>query len=247
MSGIDRNTFRWADYDGVLFDLDGVITPTAEIHEHAWGELFTAYDFTQADYIQFVDGKPRYDGVRSFLASRHVTLPDGDPSDEPGDATVCAMGNRKNALFNEILERDGIAAYPGSQATLDALVTSDVPSAIVSSSKNAVPVLAAASLGDRFEVIIDGIVAADLGLNGKPAPDGYLLGAKQLGVDPSRTVVVEDATSGVAAGRAGDFAVVIGVDRGAGADALLANGATFVVSDLDELLHDPDTDGNDNR
>lgn len=236
MDQVTAATFRWTDYDGVLFDLDGVITPTAEIHEHAWGELFAAYDFTQADYIEFVDGKPRYDGVRSFLASRDVTLPDGDPSDEPGDDTVCAMGNRKNALFNEILERDGIAAYPGSQVTLDALMADGVPSAIVSSSKNAVPVLVAASLGERFEVIVDGIVAADLGLNGKPAPDGYLLGAKRLGIDPGRTVVVEDATSGVAAGRAGNFAVVIGVDRGAGADVLLDYGATFVVSDLDELL-----------
>jgi beta-phosphoglucomutase family hydrolase len=237
MNQVTAATFRWTDYDGVLFDLDGVITPTAEIHEHAWGELFAAYDFTQADYIEFVDGKPRYDGVRSFLTSRNVTLPDGDPTDDPGDNTVCAMGNRKNALFNEILERDGIAAYPGSQATLDALVADGVPSAIVSSSKNAVPVLDAASLGERFEVIVDGIVAADLGLNGKPAPDGYLLGAKRLGLEPGRTVVVEDATSGVAAGRAGNFAVVIGVDRGAGADVLLDYGATFVVSDLDELLH----------
>ena len=243
MNQVTAATFRWTDYDGVLFDLDGVITPTAEIHEHAWGELFAAYDFTQTDYIEFVDGKPRYDGVRSFLASRDVTLPDGDPADEPGDDTVCAMGNRKNALFNEILERDGIAAYPGSQATLDALVADEVPSGIVSSSKNAVPVLDAASLGERFEVIVDGIVAADLGLNGKPAPDGYLLGAKRLGVDPGRTVVVEDATSGVAAGRAGNFAVVIGVDRGAGAEMLLDNGATFVVSDLDELLHNADTEG----
>ncbi len=247
MNQVTAATFRWTDYDGILFDLDGVITPTAEIHEHAWGELFAAYDFTQADYIKFVDGKPRYDGVRSFLASRNVTLPDGDPADEPGDDTVCAMGNRKNALFNEILERDGIAAYPGSQATLDALDADGVPSAIVSSSKNAVPVLDAASLGERFEVIVDGIVAADLGLNGKPAPDGYLLGAKRLGVDPSRTVVVEDATSGVAAGRAGNFAVVIGVDRGAGADVLLGHGATFVVSDLDELLHNADTEGVSDR
>ncbi len=247
MNQVTAATFRWTDYDGILFDLDGVITPTAEIHEHAWGELFAAYDFTQADYIKFVDGKPRYDGVRSFLASRNVTLPDGDPADEPGDDTVCAMGNRKNALFNEILERDGIAPYPGSQATLDALDADGVPSAIVSSSKNAVPVLDAASLGERFEVIVDGIVAADLGLNGKPAPDGYLLGAKRLGVDPSRTVVVEDATSGVAAGRAGNFAVVIGVDRGAGADVLLGHGATFVVSDLDELLHNADTEGVSDR
>ncbi len=232
----EASTFRWNDYDGVLFDLDGVITPTAEIHEHAWGELFAAYDYTEADYLRYIDGKPRYDGVRSFLASRGVDLPDGQPDDPPGDDTVCALGNRKNALFNAILERDGIAPYPGSQATLDLLAVASVPAAIVSSSKNAVPVLDAAGLSARFEVVIDGVVAADLGLNGKPAPDGYLLGAQRLGIDPLRTVVVEDATSGVAAGSAGDFAVTIGVDRGAGRDALLAHGATFVVDDLDELL-----------
>lgn len=232
----DAKSFRWSDFDGVLFDLDGVITPTAEIHEHAWAELFAPWGFSQADYITYVDGKPRYDGVRSYLASQGVELPDGDPSDEPGDATVCAMGNKKNALFNEILERDGIAPYPGSAATLDLLVEIGVDSAIVSSSRNAVPVLAAAGLSGRFEVVVDGLVAADAGLNGKPAPDSYLLGAERLGVDPSRTVVVEDATSGVAAGAAGGFAVVIGVDRGAGAEALLEHGATFVVNDLADLI-----------
>jgi beta-phosphoglucomutase family hydrolase len=228
--------FRWADYDGVLFDLDGVITPTAEIHEHAWGELFAAYDYTEGDYLSSIDGKPRYDGVRSFLHSRGITLPDGDPDDPPGDDTVCALGNRKNLLFNVILERDGIAPYPGSQATLELLAASGVPAAIVSSSKNAVPVLAAAGLDQRFEVVIDGIVAAELGLAGKPQPDGYLLGAARLGVDPARAVVVEDAVSGVAAGANGPFAVTIGVDRGAGHDVLLDNGATFVVDDLADLL-----------
>jgi beta-phosphoglucomutase family hydrolase len=232
----DASNFRWADYDGVLFDLDGVITPTAEIHEHAWGELFAAHDYTGADYLDYIDGKPRYDGVRSFLESRDIDLPDGDLDDPPGDHTVCALGNRKNALFNEILERDGIAPYPGSQATLELLSATGIPSAIVSSSKNAVPVLEAAGLGNRFDVIVDGVVAADLGLNGKPAPDGYLLGAQRLGVDPARTVVVEDATSGVAAGKAGAFAVTIGVDRGAGHEKLIEHGATFVVDDLSDLL-----------
>jgi len=236
MDEVTRDEFDWNDYDGVLFDLDGVITPTAEIHEHAWGELFADHDYTEADYLEFIDGKPRYDGVRSFLASRHIELPDGDPDDAPGDATVSAMGNRKNVLFNDILERDGIAPYPGSQATLDLLEAAGIPSAIVSSSKNAVPVLDAAGLGDRFDVVVDGVVAAGLGLNGKPAPDGYLLGAERLGTDPRKTVVVEDASSGVAAGKAGNFAVTIGVDRGAGHDTLLANGATFVVDDLADLL-----------
>jgi beta-phosphoglucomutase family hydrolase len=230
-----KASFRWEDYDAVLFDLDGVITPTAEIHEHAWGELFAGYDYTAADYLAHIDGKPRYDGVRDFLASRSVQLPEGRPDDAPGDRTVCGLGNRKNALFNEILDRDGIAPYTGSQTTLDLLARLQIPAAVVSSSKNAGPVLAAAGLGDRFDIVIDGIVAAELGFDGKPAPDGYLLAADRLGVDPARTVVVEDAVSGVAAGANGAFAVTIGVDRGAGHDELLANGATFVVDDLSEL------------
>ena len=233
---VDAGDFDWVDYDGVLFDLDGVITPTAEIHEHAWGDLFAGFDYTEADYLAYIDGKPRYDGVRSFLASRDVVLPDGRPDDPPGDDTVSAMGNRKNALFNEILSRDGIAPYPGSMEVLDHLAAIGVPAAIVSSSKNARTVLRAAGLADRFDVVVDGIVAADAGLAGKPAPDGFLLGAEQLGTAPDRSVVVEDAVSGVAAGANGDFAIVIGVDRGAGTDALLAQGATFVVSDLDELV-----------
>ncbi|NND74800.1 MAG: beta-phosphoglucomutase family hydrolase [Ilumatobacter sp.] len=228
-----------------MFDLDGVITPTAELHEHAWAELFADYGFTQDDYLTYVDGKPRYDGVRSFLASRDVTLPEGDPGDAPGTGTVCAMGNRKNDVFNEILERDGIETFPGSQQTLELLAAIGVPSAIVSSSKNADTVLRAAGLRERFDVVIDGVVAADAGLPGKPAPAAYLLGAERLGVDPARTVVVEDATSGVAAGAAGNFAVVIGVDRGAGVDELLAHGATFVVGDLSELLDGPDAAGGD--
>jgi beta-phosphoglucomutase family hydrolase len=236
-----RADFDWRRHDGVLFDLDGVITPTAEIHEHAWGELFADFDYTEADYLRYIDGKPRYDGVRSFLASRNVTLPDGDPADAPGTDTVCAMGNRKNELFNVILERDGIAPYPGSLATLDLLDEAAIPSAVVSSSKNAGRVLDAAGLGERFEVVVDGLVAAAEHIAGKPAPDMYLVAARRIGVAPDRAVVVEDAVSGVAAGAAGGFDVVIGVDRGAGADTLLAHGATFVVDDLADLLPDGPT------
>ena len=228
--------FDWRAHDGVLFDLDGVITPTAEIHEHAWGTLFAAFDYTEADYLRYIDGKPRYDGVRSFLASRDITLPDGDPSDAPGNDTVCAMGNRKNELFNTILERDGIEPYPASLETLDLLDEIGVASAIVSSSKNARHVLEAAGLGTRFDVVVDGVVAADEHILGKPAPDMFLRAARQIDVEPDRAVVVEDAVSGVAAGAAGRFAIVIGVDRGAGPDALLHHGATFVVDDLAELL-----------
>lgn len=236
-----RAEFDWRRHDGVLFDLDGVITPTAEIHEHAWGALFSDFDYSVADYLRYIDGKPRYDGVRSFLASRNVTLPDGDPGDAPGTDTVCAMGNRKNELFNVILERDGIAAYRGSLATLDLLDEAAIPSAIVSSSKNAARVLEAAGLGERFAVVVDGSVAAAEHLAGKPAPDMYLTAARRIGVAPERGVVVEDAVSGVAAGAAGGFGVVIGVDRGAGADTLLAHGATFVVDDLADLLPDAPT------
>jgi beta-phosphoglucomutase family hydrolase len=227
--------FDWRRYDGVLFDLDGVITPTAEIHEHAWGELFAEFDYTDADYLRYIDGKPRYDGVRSFLESRSVTLPEGSPSDPPGDDTVCALGNRKNELFNTLLERDGISPYPGSSSTLELLAREGVPAAIVSSSKNARTVLDAAGLRDRFDVVVDGVVAVEQHIAGKPAPDMFLHAADQLQLDPARCVVVEDAVSGVAAGAAGPFAVVIGVDRGAGVDALLEHGASFVVGDLAEL------------
>lgn len=233
--------FNWLEYEGVLFDLDGVITPTAEIHEHAWGELFAPFAYTAADYLQYIDGKPRYDGVRAFLASRDIKLPDGSVTDPPGTDTVCAMGNQKNALFTEILNRDGIAPYPGSARTLDYLARANFPAGIVSSSKNARSVLTTAGLGDRFDVIVDGVVAANKGIVGKPAPDPYLFGARQLNIDPEKSVIVEDAVSGVASGAAGHFAVVIGVNRGAGVDTLLANGATFVVSDLAELL--PATNG----
>jgi len=228
--------FDWLAHAGVLFDLDGVITPTAEIHEHAWGELFADFDYTGADYLRYIDGKPRYDGVRSFLSSRNVSLPDGDPTDAPGDDTVCAMGNRKNALFNTILERDGIAPYPSSLAIIELLDAAGIASAIVSSSRNARNVLDAAGLGERFGVVVDGVVAASEHIAGKPAPDMFLDAARKIGIDPADGVVVEDAVSGVAAGAAGGFAVVIGVDRGAGAETLLDHGATFVVADLAELL-----------
>lgn len=228
--------FHWLAHAGVLFDLDGVITPTADIHEHAWGELFAEFDYTGADYLRYIDGKPRYDGVRSFLASRNVELPDGDPSDAPGTGTVCALGNRKNELFNTILERDGMAPYPSSLATLELLDAAGIPSAIVSSSKNARSVLDAAGLENRFDVVVDGVVAASEHIAGKPAPDMFLDAARKIGVDPADAVVVEDAVSGVAAGAAGGFGVVIGVDRGAGVQTLLDHGATFVVADLSEVL-----------
>lgn len=233
----------WAGFDAVLFDLDGVVTPTAEVHEHAWAELFADYDFTADDYLRYVDGKPRYDGVRSFLESRDVHLPEGSPDDPPGDDTICAMGNRKNVVFNEVIERDGITPYPGTMQLLDLLDELGVRQAIVSSSKNARPVLAAAGLADRFEHVVDGVTAATEGLAGKPAPDMFLRGAELVDARPERTVVVEDATSGVAAGVAGGFALVLGVDRGGNAEALAAHGAHLVVTDLDQTVNHQTSDG----
>lgn len=232
------------DYDAVLFDLDGVITPTAEVHMRAWASMFNAFlgargveePYTDQDYFDHVDGKPRYDGVRDFLASRGIVLPEGTPADAPSEETVCGLGNRKNDAFGEVLRQEGVVAYPGSVRLLEALRERGTRMAIVSSSKNAPDVLAAAGVADYFPVVVHGGVAHERGLAGKPAPDTYQEAARELGVLDSASVVVEDATSGVAAGAAGDFALVVGVDRGAGAEALLAAGADVVVADLAELL-----------
>ena len=235
---------NWTDFDAALLDLDGVITPTAEVHMAAWARMFTnvltaegvAEPYTDADYFRYVDGKPRYDGVRAVLASRGITLPEGDPTDPPGARTVAGLGNRKNEAFNAVLERDGIAPYPGSVALLDHLGAMGVPMAVVSSSRNAPAVLDGAGLTDRFVTVVDGAVAQREGLPGKPAPDTFLFAARIVGATPARAVVLEDATSGVAAGRAGGFGLVVGVDRGAGADALTEAGADMVVTDLDQLV-----------
>lgn len=228
--------FRWDSYRAVLFDLDGVITPTAEVHERAWAALFANFNYTEADYFEYIDGKPRYDGVRSFLASRNVVLPDGTPDSPAEEDSVCGYGNRKNDLFVQILSSGGVKPYPGSAALLDFLRQTRFPSAIVSSSRNAEMVLNAAGLGSYFEVIVDGNVITKRNLRGKPAPDAFVLGAQLLGVEPNHVVVVEDAISGVQAGANGKFGLVIGVDRGIGAQTLSAAGADLVVSDLAELV-----------
>ena len=236
----------WTDHDAVLFDLDGVLTPTAEVHRRAWAEMFDAFlgswtgagdtsPWSEQDYYDQVDGKPRYDGVRDFLASRDITLPEGEPSDSPDAVTVCGLGNRKNDAFNAVLERDGVTAYPGSVALLDVLRDLGTPLAVVSSSANAPAVLEAAGIADRFVTVVDGRVATELGLPGKPAPDTFVHAAQECGTTAARSVVVEDAVSGVRAGAAGDFALVIGVDRGAGVEVLTAAGADLVVGDLGEL------------
>ena len=229
-------SINWTKYRAVLFDLDGVVTPTAQVHERAWSELFADHGFTGDDYLTYVDGKPRYDGVQSFLRSRGIDLPWGDPADPPGDDTVCAMGNRKNDAFNAVLDRDGIAPYPGSLAVLDLLESNGVRQAIVSSSKNARKVLDVAGLAHRFRVVVDGATAATEGLPGKPQPDMFLRAAELLGAEAGDTIVVEDASSGVAAGAAGGFGLVLGVDRGQNLLALLAAGADVVVEDLADTV-----------
>lgn len=235
-------------YDAVLFDLDGVLTPTAEVHMHAWqtmfDELFEAWDitppYTDEDYFRYVDGKKRYDGVAALLRSRDVEVPWGEPNDPTTADTVCGIGNRKNVVFTKVLREEGIAPYPGSIALVDALGAAGVPMAVVSSSKNAGEVLRAAGIEDRFAVVVDGLVAERDHLPSKPAPDVFLRAAADLGVEPARAAAIEDAVSGVESAAGGHFGVVIGVDRGAGADVLRSAGADVVVTDLAELLPAPD-------
>lgn len=230
----------------MLFDLDGVLTPTAEVHRRAWKRTFDrvlathvgaqADPFTTDDYLRYVDGKPRFDGVHSFLAARGIELPQGEPDEEPSLDSETGVGNLKNREFTAVLGEEGVDAYPGSVALLDHLLKAGVAVAVVSSSANAESVLEAAGLRTRFEVIVDGIVALQRGLPGKPAPDTFLAAARELGVDAADAVVVEDALSGVQAGVAGGFGLVVGVDRGGQAEALAKAGAHVVVSDLAELL-----------
>lgn len=237
--GWDERTFAAA-----LFDLDGVLTPTAEVHMMAWKRMFTDYftkhgitpPYTDEDYYAYVDGKPRYDGVRSCLASRGVVLPEGTPADAPGTETICGIGNAKNDAFAAILETEGVEAFPGSVRLIDYLEGLGVAMAVVSSSRNAPAVLAAAGLAHRFEVVVDGNVVATEGVKGKPAPDMFELAARRLGVLDEDAVVVEDALSGVQAGAAGDFGLTVGVNRGVGAEVLIENGADIVVDDLEELM-----------
>jgi beta-phosphoglucomutase family hydrolase len=241
----------WNAYAAVLFDLDGVVTPTADVHMRAWAEMFNAFlrdeaaglgdevdlsPYTDADYFAHVDGKPRYDGVRDFLLSRGIDLPEGASDDPPSQVTVRGLGNRKNEAFNEVLARDGVVAYPGSVRLLDHLRELGLPLGVVSSSANAPAVLEAAGLADRFQTVVDGRVATELGLPGKPSPDTFVHAAEVLGAPVEKSVVLEDAVSGVRAGAAGSFGLVIGVDRGAGEQTLLDAGADLVVSDLAELV-----------
>lgn len=234
--------------DAVIFDLDGVITDTASLHFTAWKALFDdelqrrlgpeVEPFDHDDYLAHVDGKPRYDGVRDFLAARGIDVAEGSP-DDPADAdTVGGLGNRKNDLFRATLDRHGAQVFPTSVRLVDQLRAAGIATGLVSSSRNARVVLGGVGLLDHFDDIVDGNDRTERGLAGKPAPDTYLDCARRLGVKPAQAAMVEDAISGVESGAAGRFAHVIGVDRGAGRDALVANGATVVVADLGELLAD---------
>lgn len=238
--------------DGIralLFDLDGVLTKTADLHAAAWAEMFDAFlrrrsatdgtvfePFSLDDYAAYVDGRLRQDGVRTFLASRGIGLPEGDPSDEPGAETVHGLGNRKNDLLLEVLQRDGVARYEGSVAFAESARAAGYRTAVVSASRNCRALLQAAGIADLFEVRVDGEVAAERGLPGKPAPDTFLAAAEALDCPPSSAAVIEDAIAGVEAGRAGRFGWVVGVDRAGYAAELRAAGADLVVKDLGELM-----------
>ncbi|MBT2531017.1 HAD-IA family hydrolase [Arthrobacter sp. ISL-48] len=227
----------------ILFDLDGVLTPTATVHEQAWQELFEGYlsshpgvaRYSESDYFDHIDGKPRFDGVRDFLASRGIVLNEGPVDDDPANTTVQGLGNRKNRIFNDIVSA-GVEPFEGSVRFLEAALARGLKVAVVSSSRNAPAVLKAAGLSAHFPVVVDGVVAAAEGLPGKPSPATYDYAAQLLDLPTEECIVVEDAVSGVQAGHSGQFHSVIGVDRGAGRQTLLNAGATLVVKDLDELL-----------
>ena len=250
---IGESKVDWKRFDAVLFDLDGVITATASVHAAAWKQMFDEFLAAHAertgtpfvsfeiegDYKPYVDGRPRYDGVATFLKSRKIDMPRGEPSDDPDQETVCGLGNRKNALIQEVLATDGVEVFEGSVKLVFWLHQQVIRQAIVSSSKNAEAVLEAAGIKDFFEVRVDGVVAAEKKLPGKPRPDTFLEAARLLGVEPVRAVVVEDALAGVKAGVNGSFGLVIGVDREGDPEALKAAGADIVVDDLGVLVPSP--------
>jgi alpha,alpha-trehalose phosphorylase len=249
--GVTAREVRVAEhFDAVLFDLDGVLTSTRRVHAAAWkatfDELLRQWDRVHhtvspafdedVDYATYVDGKPRQDGVRDFLAARGIHLPESTPDAAPEEESVWGVGNRKQLHVEAALARMGVDVFPQSIAWVRALRAQGLRTAVVSSSRNCATMLDIAGITDLFDAQVDGDTALELGLAGKPAPDTYLEAARRLDVAPERTVVVEDAIAGVAAGRAGGFGLVIGVDRDGHAGELLAHGADVVVADLGELL-----------
>ena len=238
-----------ARYDAVLLDLDGVITDTATTHAASWKKMLDEYlqkravrrgeafrPFTAADYRLYVDGKPRFDGVRDFLTSRGIQLPEGSPDDPPEAETVGGLGNRKNDLVNKIIENTGVEPYPGSVKLIQQLRHRGFKTAVVTSSQNCETVLKAVKLDDFFQVRVDGNTIDSQQLSGKPAPDPFLMAAQLLGVTPRRAVVIEDAISGVEAAYNGNFGLVIGVARTGNTEELRRHGAHLVVNDLSELV-----------
>jgi beta-phosphoglucomutase family hydrolase len=230
-------------YDAVLFDLDGVLTSTAAIHADAWKAMFDdfllprgerAFDI-DTDYKRYVDGRPRYEGVRTFLESRGINLPLGESSEPPNDRTISGLGNKKDAMVKQAIAEGRVQPFAGSLRWIEQLRRAGFKLGVVSSSRNAGPVLAAAKMDHLFSVRVDGTTLAKENIKGKPAPHSFLKAAERLGATPKRTVVVEDALSGVEAGRAGKFGLVIGVDREGHGDALRQHGADIVVTDLGEL------------
>jgi beta-phosphoglucomutase family hydrolase len=236
-------------FDAVIFDLDGVITATASVHSRAWKQMFDEYlstrskrdseafkEFThEHDYLPFVDGKPRYKGVASFLESRGIDIPFGAPEDSPGEETVCGLGNRKNELFNDIINHGGAEVFNSTVEFIKELVSLDVRIGVASSSKNCKSILISTNLLSYFETRVDGVVSAELGLRGKPEADIFTTAADNLGVSYEKSIVVEDAVSGVQAGRNGDFGLVLGIAREGNAEVLKENGADIVVSDMSEF------------
>lgn len=235
-------------FEAVIFDLDGVITKTATTHSRAWKTMFDHYlrarsnelckpfhEFLPDDYLNYVDGKPRYDGVKSFLESRNITIPTGTPEDSTKLETICGLGNRKNEAFNVVLKKEGVEVYPSTLKLLKQLKKAGIRIGVASSSKNCKAVLEAAGLMQYVETRVDGITSAKIGLKGKPAPDIFLTAAKNLGVDINKTIIVEDAVSGVQAGKKGNFGLVLGLAREENNEALKANGADIVVNDLEDI------------
>jgi beta-phosphoglucomutase family hydrolase len=246
-----KQVIKREKYDAVLFDLDGVITNTADVHAACWkkmfddylqkraaegGQAFRSFDLAK-DYRLYVDGKPRFDGVRDFLASRGIQLPEGSPDDPPHAETVRGLGKRKNALVSQIIEEEGVQPYPGSVQLIHQLRRNGFKIAVVTSSENCTAVLRSARLDALFDARVDGEMIETQHLAGKPAPDTFLMAAKLLGVEPRRAVIIEDAISGVQAACNGSFGLVIGVSRKGDAEELTHHGAHLVVNDLSELVH----------
>jgi HAD superfamily hydrolase (TIGR01509 family) len=240
------------NFDAIIFDMDGVITKTAVVHSLAWKRMFDEYlhyrekeynepfrEFTHADdYLSFVDGRPRYKGVETFLKSRGINLPLGEPADEPGKETVCGLGNRKNEVFNKVLEEEGIGVYGSTIKLIKELLERGVKVGVATSSQNCVFILKRAGIKNLFGTHVDGVVSAKLGLKGKPEPDIFTTASDNLGVEYHRAIVVEDAVSGVQAGAKGHFGLVIGVAREKNAHELKSHGADVVVEDLSEISVD---------